>query len=424
MKPRENNTTSTTLSSADCHRERGCLLCGSTGQCAKCVHFITADQRRCVLECPRGYIEQWSNNDDLQGIVCQPNGYSDPMLATVVMVTVAVAGVCLLLCVAVALLARRRHRQKGAARSVLQLIDETAEREDFLKQLDELRPNAEYFLAMLNDTRRQIRKLFLAGDQAGANAYRTIIRDLAKVLLLLNRPVELIAQPPHDWPRVYAWARRILDRCRPQISQLIEFLQHAPGGARGAYAAAGIHGAVTAAAAAAAADGAGDLMIGSSQYSTFKSTNTASTMAATMQQSDQQQQQQQHGHHLGQQQQAASSSGASSDSPDDDAAEAKHSMRLQQQQPYSIHLFGSLISLHELHDDANGSTGAGSSELHPTNPFRSAAGGTLKRHTGGGGSGGVHSACPPSDVHGSSMWLEDEFFKLGFRPQDEITTEL
>lgn len=317
-----------------------------------------------MLECPRGYIEQWSNSADLLGIVCLPNGYADPMLATIVSLTVG-ACACLLLVIGGVLAIRRQKRQKCTRAA---LIDDTVERDDFLKQLDELRPNAEYFLAMLNDTRRQIRKLFLAGDQPGANAYRTIVRDLAKVLILLNRPVELIARPPHDWPRVYSWARRILDRCRPQMVQLIEFLQSPPSTV-------GSH-----------SHSAGDreLMMGSSQYSTFKSTHTGSTMAPQRP--------------------------GASESPD-----AKQ--RLQ--------LFGSLISLHELHGGHDDRLSPATGQLHPTNPFRSSCG-TLKAPTASGSGGGHHHhpAYPPSDVHGSSMWLEDEFFKLGFRPQDEITTEL
>lgn len=298
------------------------------------MYFITYDDRRCVLECPRGYIEQWSYVPDLMGRICRSNGYSDPMLATIVGLTVG-ASLCLIaLLIFGVVTVKRKQRQKFARNS---LIDDTIERDDFLKQLDELRPNAEYFLAMLNDTRRQIRKLFLAGDHAGANSYRTIVRDLAKVLILLNRPVELIAKPPHDWSRVYIWALRILDRYKPQIAQLIDFLQTPV---------------------------MADPRLGSSQYSTFKSTNTASTTCIT---------------------------GGGASVGNETKGSSIHQMQL----------FGSLISLHEIDSEPRPST----------NPFRSSCG-TLK------------SNYPSSDIHGSSIWLEDEFFKLGFRPQDEITTEL
>lgn len=322
-----------------CPSYRGsCLLCNQETVCLKCVHYITADDRLCVTECPRGYLEKWSNGPaEPFGRVCVPN-VTDPMLATIVVLTV-IACACLMLLILGVIMIKRKQRQKFVRSA---LIDETIERDDFLKQLDTLRPNAEYFLAMLNDTRRQIRKLFLAGDHAGANSYRTIVRDLAKVLILLNRPVELITKPPHDWPRVYSWALRIIDRYKPQIVQLIDFLQTP-------------------------ASQLNDPRLGSSQYSTFKSTDTASTTCI----------------------------------PSDHIGTTKDMHQMQ--------LFGSLISLHDMdHEQRSPSS---------TNPFRNSCG-TLKS---------IHQQnqqYPSSDIHGSSMWLEDEFFKLGFRPQDEITTEL
>lgn len=313
------------------------MRCNENG-CIKCLHFITADDRRCVPECPRGYIEQWSYVPELMGRICRPNGYSDPMLATIVGLTVG-AVLCLVLLIVGVVAIKRKQRTKQLR---CMYIDDTIERDDFLKQLDELRPNAEYFLAMLNDTRRQIRKLFLAGDHAGANSYRTIVRDLAKVLILLNRPVELIAQPPHDWSRVYAWALRILDRYKPQIAELIDFLQSPQSLADDAR------------------------LMDASKYSTFKSTDTTST----------------------------SMTNTGGNSADGSSTLKPHNL-------HQMQLFGSLISLHEMENEPRPST----------NPFRNSFS-TMK------------SNYPSSDIHGSSVWLEDEFFKLGFRPQDEITTEL
>lgn len=280
------------------------------------------------------------------------------MLATIVGLTVG-AVLCLILLIVGVVAIKRKQRAKQLR---CMYIDDTIERDDFLKQLDELRPNAEYFLAMLNDTRRQIRKLFLAGDHAGANAYRSIVRDLAKILILLNRPVELIAQPPHDWSRVYTWALRILDRYKPQIAELIDFLQ-TPTPA---------HPMMMM-----------DARLDTSKYSTFKSTDTSSTtmttntlMAA-----------------------GTLSSGAADSSSHHTAANTALTPPIGNM--HQMQLFGSLISLHEIENEPRPST----------NPFRNSFS-TMK------------SNYPSSDIHGSSVWLEDEFFKLGFRPQDEITTEL
>jgi hypothetical protein len=43
-------------------------------------------------------------------------------------------------------------------------LDDSPERRDFLKQLETLRPYAQTYLDMLNDTRRQLRELYRTGD--------------------------------------------------------------------------------------------------------------------------------------------------------------------------------------------------------------------------------------------------------------------
>ena len=57
---------------------------------------------------------------------------------------------------------RRKHLSQNVdANSDL---DDSPERRDFLKQLETLRPYAETYLDMLNDTRRQLRELHRTGD--------------------------------------------------------------------------------------------------------------------------------------------------------------------------------------------------------------------------------------------------------------------
>lgn len=56
-----------------------------------------------------------------------------------------------------------------------------------------------------------------------------MIRDLAKILLLINKPVELIIIP-EDWEHLFRWADKALKRYRQmsdtsQVTQLMEFLQ-------------------------------------------------------------------------------------------------------------------------------------------------------------------------------------------------------
>lgn len=300
-----------------------CQKCGIRG-CMKCPHVILVDTRSCAKECPTGYSEMWSSAPDFMGRLCYPVGMSGSVLTVMVGVVFGVVlCFCILLLAASVIRRKQRRRLKRNA-----LIDDNLE---FLRQLDELRPQSEYFLQMLNDTRRQVRKLHLAGDAQGATTYNPVIRDLAKILILLNKPVELLADPPQDWSRLYSWAERALDCYKPQIEQLIEFLQSP---------------AIT------------DPRLASSQHSTFKSQQSTSTNTSNNSQTQQ--------------------------------------------------LLGSLISLHELEEQL-----AESPEDVATNKL---AFGDSFAH--------VKNYLSSSPGRNSTLWLEDEFYRLGHRPQDELTTEL
>uniref|UniRef100_A0A6P4FT37 Uncharacterized protein LOC108050899 n=1 Tax=Drosophila rhopaloa TaxID=1041015 RepID=A0A6P4FT37_DRORH len=321
-----------------------CLRCNKAG-CIKCPMYLVTDTRQCVDQCPAGYLEQWSAHTEFMGRVCVPTGYSGPLMA-------ALAGllggflVCLSLLAVAVMLVKRKRRRKSIKQKLIN--ENTMDRADFMRQLNEMRPNAEYFLAMLNDTRRQIRKLYLSGEVAAANSYRPIVRDLAKLLILLNRPIELIPAPPPDWSRLYAWSEQALERYKPQVGQLIDFFQASHGHGAG-------HHEVLYAAPAKKKQ--------LQQASIFRQQVTPT----------------------------ATPQGVGELMAGDRSSSASAQQKL--------HLFGSLISLHEFE------------EPRASDPFGSSFN-TLK-------SGNLIS-----DLNASSLWLEDEFYKLGFRPQDEITTEL
>lgn len=303
-----------------------CQKCGIRG-CMKCPQLILVDTRRCAKDCPTGYTETWSSAPDFMGRICYPVGLSGTVLT---IATGVVFGAIMCFCIlAIAFTVFRRKQRRRLKRNTL--IDDDVTRPEFMQQLDELRPQSEYFLQMLNDTRRQVRKLHLAGDTQGAIAYNPVIRDLAKILILLNRPVELLADPPHDWTRLYSWAERALDCYKPQIEQLIEFLQSP---------------AIT------------DPRLASSQHSTFKSQQSTSTNTSNNSQTQQ--------------------------------------------------LLGSLISLHELEEQL--------SESPEDNETNTQTFGDSFMH--------VKNYLSSSPGRNSTLWLEDEFYRLGHRPQDELTTEL
>lgn len=293
-----------------------CLRCNIEG-CIKCPAFLVIDSRMCVNHCPSGYSDNWSSFPDIMGRVCTSNGLSKPLLATIA----GMLGgffVCFLLLVLTIYLFKSKRRRKFLMQK---LINETPlERSEFLLQLNELRPNAEHFLAILNNTRRQVRKLYLSGEASAANAYRPIIRDLAKILILLNRPIEHIHKVPPDWNQLYSSSKQALECYKTQVGhQLIDFFQ-------------------------------------SSKHENSKLVTSF------------------------------------------ELADFKHTSKglLNESKKYGP--FGSLISLHEF------------DEPRPLDPF--------------GSSFDMMKGNFLTEISSSSLWLEEEFFKLGFRPQDEVTTEL
>lgn len=320
------------LGCAEGNVDPSCLKCGIRG-CMKCPNLILVDERRCIDDCPAGYTEIWSSAPDYMGRICYPVGLSGSFLTALVGVTLG-AILCFIMLLVAASLIRRKHRRRLIRNA---LIDDNISHHEFLSQLNELRPQSEYFLQMLNDTRRQIRKMHLSGDAQSASIYNPVIRDLAKILILLNRPVELLHEPPHDWNRLYSWAERALDCYKPQIEQLIEFLQ--------------------------TSSTPFDARLVSSKHSTFKShQSTTSTNTSNNSQTQQ--------------------------------------------------LLGSLISLHELEEQL-----ASENNITPPQSSTSNVFGDAFDHVKD-----YLSSSP--NARNSTIWLEDEFFRLGLRPQDEITTEL
>ncbi|XP_046660835.1 uncharacterized protein LOC124354433 isoform X2 [Homalodisca vitripennis] len=105
-----------------------------------------------------------------------------------------------------------------------------SERPEFLKHLSSLRSDAPVFLAMLNETRRQVRELRRPNRQDSTiQAYKPVLKDLSRILILLNRREERLGPPPPDWETLLAWGERVLRRYKKhnpnQVAQLVNFLQ-------------------------------------------------------------------------------------------------------------------------------------------------------------------------------------------------------
>lgn len=184
--------------------------------------------------CPHGHNPRWSTVTDVMGKMCVHNGNFLGMSANALAVFTGVL-TGFVLCIAFITMAvfyikyrRKRFPQLSETSSD---VDDSRDRKEFVKQLETLRPYAQNYLDMLNDTRRQLRELHQAGDNSAISAYKPVVRDLAKILLLLNRPVDRMAVP-EDWEHLFNWAEKTLKRYKrmsevsqPQVAQLINFLQ-------------------------------------------------------------------------------------------------------------------------------------------------------------------------------------------------------
>lgn len=160
---------------------------------------------------------------DYMGRICFRSGnflgLTRDGLAVLTGILAGIALCLLMIALAVAYVKYKRKQQQNTLDTNSD-VDDSPERRDFVKQLETLRPYAQNYLDMLNDTRRQLRELHRQGDCSAMAAYKPVVRDLAKILLLLNRPVERVAVP-EDWEHLFHWAEKALKRCRrpSEVSQ-------------------------------------------------------------------------------------------------------------------------------------------------------------------------------------------------------------
>ncbi|CAL4164048.1 unnamed protein product, partial [Meganyctiphanes norvegica] len=212
-----------------------CLRCHlDTGQCTKCLYVMMEGSRRCQKSCPQGFNTVWAADVDYMGRVCQEGSILSLVSGRDVSVIAGAAvggAVCVGLVVGALLYAQRRtktHTDNAKRRiprmwkdkrpNAAEIPCEGSERVEFLAQLNPLRGEVDNFLEMLSETRNRFRVL---GHQDGATdtkakAYRAVVRDLSRVLTLLNRGDDHIRTVPQDWRRLLSWAARVLTRYKRQ----------------------------------------------------------------------------------------------------------------------------------------------------------------------------------------------------------------
>ncbi|XP_062508196.1 uncharacterized protein LOC134184505 [Corticium candelabrum] len=81
--------------------------------------------------------------------------------------------------------------------------------DEFMKRLSELRDNAVAFLTILNDMRRRLKTL--QSDAEGTKQCKKVIRDLSRLLFILNKKPQSVQMPP-DGLKLLTWAEHILTR--------------------------------------------------------------------------------------------------------------------------------------------------------------------------------------------------------------------
>lgn len=172
------------------------------------------DNRECVDNCPKGYVDQWSSHTEFMGRVCMANsGYSGSLLAAFFGIFVGLL-ICLMVLI-IGVFFIKKHKLIRTKNSQL-IVDNQIEHSEFLQQIGEMRPYAGHFLFILNDVRRQIRKSYMGGEMDSIQSVKPLIRDLARILMLLNRPPEMLTVAPKDWPQLYAWMEQVIRRHKPQ----------------------------------------------------------------------------------------------------------------------------------------------------------------------------------------------------------------
>ncbi|XP_050542961.1 uncharacterized protein LOC126906401 [Daktulosphaira vitifoliae] len=221
-----------------------CLKCSIDGICKKCKKVLIVATGQCADACPSGYEFMWSTNEYHMGRICS---VTDKTLIgniklsgqTVAILVGTVIG--FLICVTILFLVGitikfkkcTNFRSKTCMSPSLGPLNSSShqsqeiddyDRLEFFKQLKNLRSDANIFLCMLNETRRQVRELQGPSRQHSAiQAYRPVLKDLSRILILLNKE-DCFINPPPDWETLLSWGERVLKRYKKQYPIIIHQL--------------------------------------------------------------------------------------------------------------------------------------------------------------------------------------------------------
>ncbi|XP_073998562.1 FU domain-containing protein T48 isoform X4 [Rhodnius prolixus] len=214
----------------DCRGLVSCLKCdgSNTTQCTKCSQLVLRSRECSFLSCPPGYTSKKTNLMDYMTTICQERLRTKGLSGEVVGASAGII-LCVLTALAFGLYCKyiRRSSKRPPSLSHSTQGSEESEREcmEYLKEIRELRTEAPVFLDMLNETRKQVRTL----PSYALQPYKPVLKDLSRILILLNKPDSKLTIPPPDWETLLAWAHRILGRYKKhhnnQVTELVSFFR-------------------------------------------------------------------------------------------------------------------------------------------------------------------------------------------------------
>ncbi|XP_077980479.1 uncharacterized protein LOC144435741 [Glandiceps talaboti] len=247
---------------ADCVHDlcsiEDCLQCLDAKKCSRCKNTVVEGTGECVTQCP--YKESLQFHGDFVGRVCTyPRETANlPVVYTAIIGVVSV-GIIIAVIIGLACFIHQRRtqgnfdflygkasRSKEASSVDANVVSEKYKRDaayqnggfasdlpakvkpnqtkpghgdktEFLRQVSELKPHAETFLKMLNDVRKRYRSTKQGNPKA--TTYKAVMRDLSRVLFILNKKESALKMPP-DGNQLMKWAAHSLknfENCQSAI---------------------------------------------------------------------------------------------------------------------------------------------------------------------------------------------------------------
>ncbi|XP_065846687.1 uncharacterized protein [Oscarella lobularis] len=253
------------LLDTSCHTgQRDCVKCEGT-TCLRCLSglYVTPPNGECIDDCSSGTATFVVSGERFLGRICEETSGGGGFSTTYVIIICVIVVVIIALAITLVVVLRLKRRSRGfwavndpavpdSAVNMRQRRPETTEEtkreskriskdlearvnkgyvgddpeewqlEEFLGHLAKLRDKASAFLAILNDMRRKMKTL--SPDSEGAKQCKKVMKDLTRLLFLLNKKPKSIKMPS-DGLQLLTWSEHVLTRFQennPERAEEIE----------------------------------------------------------------------------------------------------------------------------------------------------------------------------------------------------------